>query len=124
MQKEYLFQSTFLARHRELLGGFTYPVFMAGFTWLYFWGLAAGVAVETWVVAVTVINSATKPLPLILLGAPTEIIVFLGMWTVFDGNMVHANIHQRCPGWFHYVMGTVHLHNLHHAQDRKYQDSN
>ncbi len=64
---------------------------------------------------------------MILLGAPTEIIVFLGMWTVFDGNMVHANIHQRFPGWFHYVLGTVHrhnLHNLHHAQDRKYQDSN
>jgi ornithine lipid hydroxylase len=252
MQKDYLFQSTFLERHREELAWFTYPVFMVGFTWLYFWGLAAGFAVETWVVTVTVINffttllveqllprdrtmnylrdgqswndighgimqavsrpvvqsasillfaflnevrlehfdqwwpaqwyfaaqfalalligsfmdyvlhrsfhtfdrlwyfhaihhdtpqmhimksarvhfgeeiinSAIKPLPLILLGAPTEIIVFIGMWTVFDGNMVHANIHQRFPGWFHYVMGTVQLHNLHHAQDRKYQDSN
>jgi sterol desaturase/sphingolipid hydroxylase (fatty acid hydroxylase superfamily) len=71
-----------------------------------------------------VINSAIKPLPLIVLGAPTEVIVFLGMWTVFDGNIAHANIHQRFPAWFHYVLGTVQLHNLHHAQDRKYQDSN
>lgn len=71
-----------------------------------------------------VINSAIKPLPLILLGAPTEVIVFLGMWTVFDGNIVHANIHQRFPAWFHYVLGTVQLHNLHHAKERKYQDSN
>lgn len=39
------------------------------------------------------------------------------MWTVFDGNMVHADTHQRGPGWFHYVMGSVHLHKLHHAQD-------
>ena len=70
------------------------------------------------------INSMIKPLPLILLGAPTEIVVFVGMWTVFDGNMVHANIHQKFPAWFHYVLGTVQLHNLHHAKDRKYQDSN
>ncbi|MEZ5503437.1 MAG: sterol desaturase family protein [Halioglobus sp.] len=71
-----------------------------------------------------VINSACKPLPLVLLGAPTEIIVFLGMWTVFDGNIAHANIHQRFPAWFHYILGTVQLHNLHHAKDRRYQDSN
>jgi len=71
-----------------------------------------------------VINSAIKPLPLIVLGAPTEVIVFLGMWTVFDGNLAHANIHQRFPAWFHYVLGTVQLHNLHHAMDRRYQDSN
>jgi len=252
MQRDYLFQSAFLERHRETLAWFTYPVFMVGFTALYFWGLAAGFAVETWVIAVTVINffttllveqvlprnprmnylhdgqalndighgimqgasrplvqsaaillfafvnelrlqefdqlwpahwgfaaqfvlalmiaslmdyvvhrsfhtfdrmwyfhavhhdtpqmhimksarvhfgeeainSAIKPLPLILLGAPTDIIVFLGMWTVFDGNIAHANIHQRFPAWFHYVLGTVQLHNLHHARDRKYQDSN
>lgn len=252
MQKDYLFQSDILERHRDALGWLTYPGFMIGFTLLYFWGLERGFAIETWVVAVTVINffvmllaeqvlprnpamnylrdsqslndighgimqaasrplvqsatillfallsearlaefdrlwpsqwhfaaqfgvalliaslmdyvvhrsfhtfdrmwyfhaihhdtpqmhimksarvhfgeevinSAIKPLPLVLLGAPTEIIVFVGMWTVFDGNLVHSNIHQRFPGWFHYVLGTVQLHNLHHAADRKYQDSN
>jgi len=71
-----------------------------------------------------IINSTFKPMPLIFFGAPTEIVVFLGMWLVFDGNITHANIHQRFPAWFHYVFGTVHLHNLHHAVDRKYQDSN
>ena len=252
MQKDYLFQSGLVERNYELLGWFTYPLFMIGFSILYFWGLQRGFALDTWVITVTVINffatllfeqilprnramnylhdgqslndighgmmqaasraaiqsslilvfaflnemrletfgqlwpaqwnflsqfllalliasfmdyvvhrsfhtfdrmwyfhvihhdtpqmhimksarvhfgeevinSAIKPLPLVLLGAPTEIIVFLGMWTVFDGNMVHANIHQRFPPWFHYVLGTVQLHNLHHAKDRKYQDSN
>jgi ornithine lipid hydroxylase len=252
MQKEYLFQSELLERSREALGWVTYPIFMIGSIALYFWGLHAGFAMNTWVIAVTVINffltllieqilprdrhmnylrdgqswndighgmmqaasrafiqssliivfaflnelrletfgqvwptqwhfasqfvlalmiasfmdyvvhrsfhtfdwmwhfhaihhdtpqmhimksarvhfgeeiinSLTKPLPLVLLGAPTEIVVFLGMWTVFDGNIAHANIHQRFPGWFHYVLGTVQLHNLHHAKDRKYQDSN
>jgi sterol desaturase/sphingolipid hydroxylase (fatty acid hydroxylase superfamily) len=71
-----------------------------------------------------IINSTFKPMPLIFLGAPTEVIVFLGMWLVFDGNITHANIHQRFPAWFHYMYGTVQLHNLHHAVDRKYQDSN
>lgn len=71
-----------------------------------------------------ILNSTIKPLPLILLGAPTEIVIFLGMWLVFDGNLSHSNIHQRFPSWFHYLLGTVHLHNLHHAVDRKYQDSN
>jgi sterol desaturase/sphingolipid hydroxylase (fatty acid hydroxylase superfamily) len=250
--KEYVFQSALLERYRETLAWFTYPFFMVGFVALYFWGLAQGFAVDTWVITVTVINffttllfeqliprnkamnylhdsqswndighgimqaasrpliqsvaivlfayinqmrlqafdqvwpsdwsfvaqfvlalmiaslmdylvhrsfhtfermwwfhavhhdtpqmhimksarvhfgeevinSALKPLPLILAGAPTDIIVFLGMWTVFDGNIAHANIHQRFPGWFHYVLGTVQLHNLHHARDRKYQDSN
>jgi len=71
-----------------------------------------------------ILNSTLKPLPMILLGAPTEIVVFLGMWGVFDGNIAHSNIHQRFPSWFHYLLGTVQLHNLHHAIDRKYQDSN
>jgi ornithine lipid hydroxylase len=234
MQKDYLFESRFLEQNHEFLGWFTYPLFMLGFSVLYFWGLRQGFALDTWVVTVTVINffttllveqilprnramnylhdgqslndighgmmqaasraaiqssmilvfaflnelrletfgqlwpgqwnffsqfllalliasfmdyvvhrsfhtfdrlwyfhvihhdtpqmhimksarvhfgeevinSAIKPLPLVLLGAPTEIIVFLGMWTVFDGNMVHANIHQRFPAWFHYVMGS------------------
>ncbi len=252
MQKEYLFQSDIVEKGREALGWVTYPLFMIGFAALYFWGLNSGISMETWVVAVTVINffttllieqilprnrhmnylhdgqslndighgmmqaasraiiqsslilifaflnelrietfgqvwptdwnfaaqfllalliasfmdyvvhrsfhrfewmwhfhaihhdtpqmhimksarvhfgeevinSVTKPLPLVLLGAPTEIVVFVGMWTVFDGNIVHSNIHQRFPAWFHYVLGTVQLHNLHHAKDRKYQDSN
>ncbi len=59
MQKDYLFQSEFLERHRELLGWLTYPCFMAGFTALYFWGLQQGFALGTWVITVTVINFFT-----------------------------------------------------------------
>ena len=65
-----------------------------------------------------------KPLPLLLLGAPAEVLVLIGLWIVFDGNLVHSNIDQRFPSWAHYFLPTVHLHNLHHAKDRKYQDSN
>ena len=71
-----------------------------------------------------IINSTLKPMPLIFIGVPADVLVFLGMWLVFDGNITHSNIHQRFPSWVHYVIGTVQLHNLHHAVDRKYQDSN
>ena len=70
------------------------------------------------------INAFTKPLPLLVLGAPTEVLVLLGMLRVFDGNLVHSNIDQRFPSWAHYFLPTVQLHNLHHAQDRRHQDSN
>jgi sterol desaturase/sphingolipid hydroxylase (fatty acid hydroxylase superfamily) len=70
------------------------------------------------------LNAATKPLPLLLLGAPPEILVFVGLWIVFDGNLVHSNIDQRFPSFAHYFLPTVQLHNLHHARDRRSQDSN
>jgi sterol desaturase/sphingolipid hydroxylase (fatty acid hydroxylase superfamily) len=69
-------------------------------------------------------NAALKPIPLLLLGAPAEIMAFVGLWIVFDGNLVHSNIDQRFPSWAHYFLPTVQLHNLHHARDRRYQDSN
>jgi sterol desaturase/sphingolipid hydroxylase (fatty acid hydroxylase superfamily) len=69
-------------------------------------------------------NAVLKPIPLLLLGAPPEIVVFVGLWIVFDGNLVHSNIDQRFPGWAHYFLPTVQLHNLHHAKDRRHQDSN
>jgi ornithine lipid hydroxylase len=71
-----------------------------------------------------ILNAATKPIPLLLLGAPPEILVFVGMWIVFDGNLVHSNIDQRFPSFAHYFLPTVQLHNLHHARDRRTQDTN
>lgn len=71
-----------------------------------------------------VFNAVLKPLPLLLLGAPPEIFWWLGIWIVFDGNLVHSNIDQRFPTWAHYILPTVQLHNLHHARDRRHQDSN
>ena len=70
------------------------------------------------------INALTKPLPLVLLGAPPDVMALLGMWRVFDGNLVHSNIDQRFPAWAHYLVPTVQLHNLHHTRDRRTQDSN
>jgi sterol desaturase/sphingolipid hydroxylase (fatty acid hydroxylase superfamily) len=69
-------------------------------------------------------NALAKPVPLLLLGAPPEVMVFLGLWIVFDGNLVHSNVDQRFPSWAHYFVPTVQLHNLHHAKDRRHQDSN
>jgi sterol desaturase/sphingolipid hydroxylase (fatty acid hydroxylase superfamily) len=69
-------------------------------------------------------NALVKPVPLLLLGAPSEVLTFIGMWIVFDGNLVHSNIEQRFPSWAHYFVPTVQLHNLHHATDRRFQDSN
>jgi sterol desaturase/sphingolipid hydroxylase (fatty acid hydroxylase superfamily) len=71
-----------------------------------------------------VFNAVLKPIPLLLLGAPPEIFAMVGMWIVFDGNLVHSNIEQRFPSWAHWFVPTVQLHNLHHAQDRRFQDSN
>jgi sterol desaturase/sphingolipid hydroxylase (fatty acid hydroxylase superfamily) len=69
-------------------------------------------------------NALLKPIPLLLLGAPPEIMVLVGLWIVFDGNLAHSNIDQRFPSWAHYLLPTVQLHNLHHAQRRRHQDSN
>jgi sterol desaturase/sphingolipid hydroxylase (fatty acid hydroxylase superfamily) len=69
-------------------------------------------------------NALTKPIPLLVLGAPSEVLAFVGLWIVFDGNLVHANIDQRFPSWAHWFAPTVQLHNLHHSQDRRFQDTN
>ena len=69
-------------------------------------------------------NALLKPVPLLLLGAPPEVMTFIGLWIVFDGNLTHSNIDQRFPSWAHYLLATVQLHNLHHAKDRRHQDSN
>jgi sterol desaturase/sphingolipid hydroxylase (fatty acid hydroxylase superfamily) len=69
-------------------------------------------------------NALLKPVPLLLLGAPPEILVWIGLWIVYDGNLVHSNVAQRFPSWAHYFVPTVQLHNLHHSKERRYQDSN
>jgi len=70
------------------------------------------------------LNAIAKPIPLLLLGAPPEVLVFLRLWIVFDGNLVHSNVDQRFPSFAHYFLPTVQLHNLHHTQDRRTQDTN
>ena len=70
------------------------------------------------------LHDTVTALPFLLLGAPVEVILLAGMWGVFTGNMVHANVDQRFAHWVHYIFPTVQLHNLHHCMDRRFQDSN
>lgn len=71
-----------------------------------------------------ILHDTVTALPFLLLGAPVEVILLAGMWGVYTGNAVHANVDQRFPSWAHYLLPTVQLHNLHHSIERKLQDSN
>jgi sterol desaturase/sphingolipid hydroxylase (fatty acid hydroxylase superfamily) len=70
------------------------------------------------------LNFLLLPVPLLLLGVPAEVLVWIGLWNVFDGNLAHANLDQRFPYWAHYVLPTVQVHYVHHASERTLQDSN
>jgi sterol desaturase/sphingolipid hydroxylase (fatty acid hydroxylase superfamily) len=70
------------------------------------------------------IHDLSVPLPFLLFGAPVEVVLFTSMWGVYTGNLSHANVDQRFPSWAHYILPTVHLHNLHHSIERRFQDSN
>ncbi len=71
-----------------------------------------------------VFGNVLKPIPLLLLGAPPEIVLWMELWTVYDGNLVHSNVDQRFPSWAHYFLPTMQLHYVHHSADRRLQDSN
>jgi len=62
--------------------------------------------------------------PLMLLGAPTPVFVWVGLFMNFEGNLNHSNAAQRFPSWFHYLVPTVQVHHVHHARERRLQDSN
>jgi sterol desaturase/sphingolipid hydroxylase (fatty acid hydroxylase superfamily) len=64
------------------------------------------------------------PLPLLLLGCPGDVLLWVGLWTVAEGNLAHSNLAQRFLPWMHYAIATVQLHNVHHAEPRAWQDSN
>jgi len=60
--------------------------------------------------------------PLILLGCPPEIFVWVGV-----ANMVaptHANIRMTLPAFVHYLAVTPAVHYLHHSKDIAYGNSN
>jgi ornithine lipid hydroxylase len=71
-----------------------------------------------------IVSAIVTPLPLLALGAPTEVVVLRNMYSVFSGSLAHANFEQRFPAWVHYLVSTVDVHNLHHARERRYHDSN
>ncbi len=70
------------------------------------------------------LNAALKPIPLLLLGVPEAVMLWVGLQNIYDGNLQHSNLAQRFPRWAHYVLPTVQLHTIHHAQERSLQDSN
>jgi sterol desaturase/sphingolipid hydroxylase (fatty acid hydroxylase superfamily) len=70
------------------------------------------------------VRMALVAVPLIVLGAPME--VFLWMATVDSamGNLSHSNLDQRFPRFAHWLVPTVDLHHIHHAADRSLHDTN
>ena len=50
-----------------------------------------------------------RPVPLLILGAPAEVLVWMELLSVFLGNLVHSNVDQRFPSWAHYCLPTVQL---------------
>lgn len=61
---------------------------------------------------------------MVVVGCPPAMVIWLGMWVVFEGNLAHSNIDQRFPHWFHYIVRTADVHHVHHSDDGKLQNSN
>lgn len=64
------------------------------------------------------------PVPLLLLGVPAECMLWMALWSNFDGSLAHCNVDQRFPSWFHYLVPNVLVHSVHHSEDPRHQDSN
>lgn len=64
------------------------------------------------------------PVPFLLLGVGPEVMGWVALWNVYDGNMVHANLAQRFPSFVHWFLPTAQNHYLHHASERRLQDGN
>lgn len=62
--------------------------------------------------------------PLALLGAPAELLFWYAMLDNFRGNLNHTNLDLRFPRFAHYLFPTLQYHYLHHARERRLQDSN
>jgi sterol desaturase/sphingolipid hydroxylase (fatty acid hydroxylase superfamily) len=63
-------------------------------------------------------------LPLLLLGTPPELIVWQFVGAILTGNIDHANIDFRIPGFMHRVLVTPHFHRIHHSVDVREGNSN
>ena len=61
---------------------------------------------------------------LILAGCPPGVMIWLGMWEVFEGNLSHSNVDQKFPHWFHYLVRTIDVHYIHHSADGRQMNSN
>jgi ornithine lipid hydroxylase len=62
--------------------------------------------------------------PLLLLGAPADVVLWIAMWNNVEGTLAHSNIDARFPARAHRWLPTPQNHRLHHAGDRELQNSN
>lgn len=62
--------------------------------------------------------------PLLALGAPGEVLLWLGALGTTLGNLNHSNIDMPMPGFMHYLFATPGQHRLHHSSDRDLGASN
>jgi len=64
------------------------------------------------------------PVPLLVLGAPAEIVLWMTLWSNFAGGMAHSNVDQRFPNWFYYLVPTIQVHEIHHSDREEWQFQN
>ena len=62
--------------------------------------------------------------PLILIGLPIEMIVFVGAINTIYEFWTHSDTFGRGPRWFEYLMNTPSHHRVHHAVNPRYLDRN
>lgn len=63
-------------------------------------------------------------LPLVLIGFPPEMLLFVGGLNLIYQFWIHTEIIGQMPRWFEAVMNTPSHHRVHHATNPRYLDSN
>lgn len=69
------------------------------------------------------INQTIEFAPIVLLGAPQEVIVIKGTIDAVWGMYIHSNIDVH-SGWLQYVINGPEMHRWHHAIDKEAYDTN
>ncbi|MEO0604693.1 MAG: sterol desaturase family protein [Myxococcota bacterium] len=62
------------------------------------------------------LNWVTQTGPLVLLGAPPEVLALHALFTAVHGQLQHTNVGQRL-GFLSYIFATVEAHRWHHSTD-------
>jgi sterol desaturase/sphingolipid hydroxylase (fatty acid hydroxylase superfamily) len=62
--------------------------------------------------------------PLVLLGAPLDLVIWQFVGLGLAGNIAHANIDFRIPGFMHRILVTPEYHRLHHSTDSQHINAN
>jgi sterol desaturase/sphingolipid hydroxylase (fatty acid hydroxylase superfamily) len=70
------------------------------------------------------LRGAIAWLPLMVLGAPAQIILWQVVALGTTGILSHANVDFRLPRWVHRVLVTPHYHRIHHSIDTRQGNSN